>query len=118
MPSIKSAHQSAVSPTISIIPELEHIKRAALSTLASANSRRAYEHAIDKFIVWYCSEPRFGFNRARAAISLVLESLQLSAATINLHLSAIRRLADEAAENSLLSPDLAIGIRRAGETQR
>jgi integrase len=41
-----------------------------------------------------------------------LESLALSAATINLHLSAIRRLADESAESGWLSPELATGIRR------
>ena len=34
-------------PRFFIIPELEHIKRAALGSLASANSRRAYKHAID-----------------------------------------------------------------------
>jgi hypothetical protein len=64
MPSIKPSPKSAVSPTILIIPELEHTKGAALSTLASMNSRRAYKHAIDRFIAWYCSEPRLGFNRA------------------------------------------------------
>ncbi len=57
MPSIKPSQKSAVSPPILIIPELEHTKRAALSTLASMNSRRAYKHAIDRFIAWYCSEP-------------------------------------------------------------
>src|SRR5271166_2394700 len=119
MPSIKLAQQSDVSPSISILPELEHIKRAALSTLASVNTRRAYKHAIDRFIAWYCSEPRLGFNRAIVLrYRSFLESLQLSAATINLHLSAIRRLADEAAENSLLSPELAIGIRRVKGVKR
>ena len=39
------------------IPELEHAKAAALCTLASLHSRRAYKNAIDKFIAWYCSEP-------------------------------------------------------------
>lgn len=110
---------SPVSPAPLIIPELEHIKRAALGSLASVNSRRAYKHAIDRFIAWYCSEPRLGFNRTIVLrYRAFLESLQLSAATINLHLSAIRRLADEAAENSLLSPELAIGIRRVKGVKR
>jgi hypothetical protein len=47
-----------------------------------------------------------------------LESLHLSAATINLHLSAIRRLADESAESGWLSPELAIGIRRVQGVKR
>jgi hypothetical protein len=37
-----------------------------------------------------------------------LEGLSLSAATINLHLSTIRRLADESAESGWLSPELAM----------
>ena len=83
------------------IPELEHAKTAALGTLVSLHSPRAYKNVIDKFITWYCSEPRLGFNRAIVLrYRSFLESLSLSAATINLHLSAIRRLADEAAESA------------------
>jgi len=83
------------------------------------HSRRAYKNAIDKFIAWYCSEPRLGFNRAVVLrYRSFLESLSLSAATISLHLSAIRRLADEAAEISMLSPELAIGIRRVKGVKR
>ena len=43
---------------------------------------------------------------------LYLEGLQLAPATINLRLAAIRRLAFEAADNGLLSPELVAGIRR------
>jgi site-specific recombinase XerD len=95
------------------IPELEQSKAAVLNTLASAHSRRGYEYAIEKFIAWYCAEPRLAFNRSVVArYRSFLESQSLSAATINLHLSAIRRLADESAESGWLSPELAIGIRR------
>jgi hypothetical protein len=65
VPSIKSAQQSDASPTIPIIPELEHLKRAALITLASVNCRRAYEHAIERFIAWFCS-----LSRGLASIAL------------------------------------------------
>jgi hypothetical protein len=41
-----------------------------------------------------------------------LESRQLALGTSNLHLGAVRRLAYEAAECGLLSPDLAASIRR------
>ena len=119
MPQHKLSQKSVGSPAVLTIPELEQTKRTALRTLASVNSRRAYEHAIERFIAWYCSEPRLGFNRAVVLrYRSFLESLQLSAATINLHLSAIRRLADETAENSLLSPELAIGIRRVKGVKR
>ena len=46
------------------IPELEESKSAVLNTLASAHSRRSYGYAVEKFIAWYCSEPRLGFNRS------------------------------------------------------
>jgi integrase len=87
--------------------------------LASPRCRRSYKYAIDKFIAWYCSEPRLGFNRfVVVRYHSFLEGLSLSAATINLHLSAIRRLADEAAESGWFSPELAIGIRRVKGVKR
>ena len=46
------------------IPELQQSKTAVLNTLASQHSRRSYEYAIERFIAWYCSEPRLTFNRA------------------------------------------------------
>ena len=84
-----------------------------LDALVSKNSRRAYKHAIETFITCYCSEPRIGFNRLIVVqYRSFLESQSLSAATVNLQLSAVRRLADEAADSGWLSPELAIGIRR------
>jgi hypothetical protein len=46
------------------IPELQQSKTAVLNTLASQHSRRSYEYAIERFIAWYCSEPRLTFNRS------------------------------------------------------
>lgn len=110
---------SVVRSAALTIPELEHSKTAVLNTLASVHSRRSYAHAIDQFITWYCSEPRLTFNRTVVVrYRSFLERLCLSAATINLHLSAIRRLADESAESGCLSPELAIGIRRVQGVKR
>src|ERR1700735_3031566 len=96
------------------IPELQQSKTAVLNTLASRHSRRSYEYAIERFIAWYCSEPRLEFNRSVVVkYRSFLERLSLSGATINLHLSAIRRLADESAESGWLGPELAVGSRRA-----
>jgi integrase len=107
-----------ISPAATI-PELQQSKTAVLNTLASRHSRRSYEYAIDRFIAWYCSEPRLEFNRSVVVkYRSFLERLSLSAATINLHLSTIRRLADESAESGWLSPELAIGIRRVKGVKR
>src|SRR5260370_10522412 len=101
------------------IPELEQSKAAVLNSLASQHSRRSYEYAIERFIAWYCSEPRLTFNRSVVVkYRAFLERLSLSAATINLHLSAIRRLADESAESGWLSAEHAIGIRRVKGVKR
>jgi len=65
------------------IPELEQSKAAVLDTLASPHSRRSYQYAIERFIAWYCDEPRLAFNRSVVVrYRSFLESLSLSAATI------------------------------------
>jgi site-specific recombinase XerD len=47
-----------------------------------------------------------------------LESRQLAPGTINVRLAAVRRLAYEAADSGLLSPELAAGIRRVKGAQK
>ena len=70
-------------------------------------------------LVWRVHYTRLTFNRSVVVrYRSFLERLSLSAATINLHLSAIRRLADESAESGWLSPELAIGIRRVKGVKR
>ena len=95
------------------LPDLDHCKRAVLNSLGSPASRRVYEYAIDQFIAWYCSEPRLAFNRIVVVrYRMYLESRGLAANTINQQLAAVRRLAHEAADAGLLSPELAAGISR------
>src|SRR5438552_16160723 len=95
------------------LPDLDHCKTAVLNSLGSPASRRVYEYAIDQFIAWYCSEPRLAFNRIVVVrYRVYLESRHLAANTINQQLAAVRRLAHEAADAGLLSPDLAAGISR------
>jgi site-specific recombinase XerD len=95
------------------LPDLDHSKFAVLNSLTSPASRRVYEYAIDQFIAWYCSEPRLAFNRIVVVrYRMHLESRGLAANTINQQLAAVRRLAHEAADSGLLSPELAAGISR------
>ena len=95
------------------LPDLDHSKMAVLNSLTSPSSRRVYQYAIDQFIAWYCSEPRLAFNRVVVVrYRMHLESRKLAANTINQQLAAVRRLAHEAADAGLLSPDLAAGISR------
>jgi site-specific recombinase XerD len=95
------------------LPDLDHCKLAVLNSLGSPASRRVYEYAIDQFIAWYCSEPRLALNRIVVVrYRMYLEYRGLAANTINQQLAAVRRLAHEAADSGLLSPELAAGISR------
>jgi integrase len=95
------------------LPDLEHSKSAVLNSLPSVSSQRSYDHAIRQFIDWYCSEPRLAFNKIVVTrYRIFLEQAHYASSTINLRLAAVRRLAYEAADAGLLSPDLAAGIRR------
>jgi hypothetical protein len=95
------------------LPDLEQSRSAVLNSLTSPSSQPSYDHAIRDFIDWYCSEPRLAFNRIVVTrYRINLEQKRYAASTINLRLAAVRRLAYEAADAGLLSPDLAAGIRR------
>jgi site-specific recombinase XerD len=101
------------------LPDLDHAKRSVLNTLGSPDSVRSYTFAIDDFIGWYCSEPRLAFSKhVVLRYRLDLESRSLSASTINLRLAAVRRLAFEAADTGLLSPELAAGIQRVKSAKK
>lgn len=105
--------------TVLRLPDLEQSKRAVLNSLAAASSQESYEHAIDEFIGWYCSEPRLSFNRTVVLrYRFFLEQKNLAPSTINVRLAAVRRLAYEAADTGLLSPELAAGIRRVKGAKR
>ncbi len=81
--------------------------------LTSAHAPRGYRHAIEEFVEWCCWEPRLSFSRTVVLrYRIHLESRNLAPGTINLRLGPVRRLAYEAADCGLLSPDLAAGIRR------
>jgi N-glycosylase/DNA lyase len=89
----KTRRKRVARPVLNL-PDLEQSKSAVLNSLASLNSRRAYEYAIREFTEWYCSEPRLAFNKTvLTRYRMFLEQAHYSASTINLQLTAIRRLA-------------------------
>src|SRR5712692_2505354 len=105
--------------TVLRLPDLEQAKCAVLNSLAASSSQESYGHAIDEFIGWYCSEPRLALNRTVVLrYRFFLEQNKLAPSTINVRLAAVRRLAYEAADTGLLSPELAAGIRRVKGAKR
>jgi hypothetical protein len=90
------------------LPDLEQSKAAVLNSLTSKSGQRTYDRAITDFVAWYCSEPRLALNRTVVLrYRIYLEQKQYAPTTINLHLAAVRRVAFEAADSGLLSPELA-----------
>jgi len=92
--------------------DLDRLKRLLLAGISAPNSRRAYARALTDFVEWYIREPRGPFSKLVVEeYRTHLATLSLAPSTINVRLSAIRKLASQAAEAGLLSNDLAIGIR-------
>jgi len=101
------------------LPDLEQSKAAVLNSLTSKSGQRTYDRAITDFVEWYCSEPRLAFNRTVVLrYRIYLEQKRYAPTTINLRLAAVRRIAFEAADSGLLSPELAAGIRRVRGVRR
>src|SRR5215470_12449438 len=114
-----SRRKRTTTKSVLRLPDLEHAKAAVLNSLTSSDAQRGYRHAIDEFIGWYCSEPRLAFNRMVVLrYRFFLEQKNLAHSTINVRLAAVRRLAYEAADTGLLSPELAAGIRRVKGAKR
>jgi hypothetical protein len=62
---------------------------------------------IDQFVNWYCSEPRRPLNKTVVTrYRMHLEERHLAPGTISGHLAAVRRMAYEAADSGLPSPEL------------
>lgn len=106
MPHTRPMRRKKAPKGVLALPDLEHAKSAVLSSLTSRSGQRTYDHAIREFVGWYCSEPRLEFNRTVVlCYRIFLEQRQYAPATINLRLAAVRRVAYEAADAGLLSPE-------------
>jgi integrase len=89
------------------------LKALVLDSVSSPITKRVYNLGLDEFFAWYGREPRPGFTKATvAAWRVVLETRGLGAVSINVRITAVRKLAVEAADNGLLAPELANGITR------
>jgi integrase len=89
------------------------LKTLVLDSVSSPITRRVYNLGLDEFFAWYGQEPRAGFTKATvAAWRVALEARGLGAVSINVRITAVRKLAMEAEDNGLLAPELASGITR------
>ena len=101
---------------LTVVPQAAHwqrLKRLVLDSVSSPITRRVYNLGLDEFFEWFGREPRPGFTKATVcAWRVALEARGLGAVSINVRITAVRKLAVEAADNGLLAPELANGIAR------
>jgi integrase len=94
--------------------EWRRLKSLVLDSVSSPITKRVYNLGLDEFIDWYTAGPRpAGFTKATVmAWRVALESRGLGPISINVRITAVRKLAVEAADNGFLAPELASGIAR------
>jgi integrase len=89
------------------------LKMLVLDSVSSPITKRVYNLGLDEFFEWFGREPRPGFTKATvSAWRVALEARGLGSISINVRITAVRKLAVEAADNGLLAPELAAGIAR------
>src|SRR4051812_33485808 len=93
--------------------EWRRLKALVLDSVSSPITRRVYNLGLNEFIAWFTLAPRAGFTKATvSAWRVSLELRGLGSVSINVRITAVRKLAVEAADNGLLAPELAAGIAR------
>src|SRR5689334_7741296 len=93
--------------------EWRRLKALVLDSVSSPITRRVYNLGLDEFFEWYGQEVRPGFTKATvAAWRVALEARGLGPISINVRITAVRKLAVEAADNGLMPPEIAAGITR------
>lgn len=92
----------------------EGVKDLVLDALTSKYSKVMYGKALDDFLSWYQEGGMPGLSKATVNHykAYLLSSTDYAPATINLRLSAIRKLAREAADNGLMDEWQAGGVSR------
>src|SRR5881227_3976912 len=86
--------------------------RVVLDGLPSEHSRRAYRRALLDFFHWHRGVRRPQLSKAVVQrYAAELREAGMAPSSVNQRLSAIRKLAAEAADNGALDPQVAIGIR-------
>jgi site-specific recombinase XerD len=99
--------------TIQKIAGWDKLRAMVLDSVSSPITKRVYSMALDEFLVWFQQAPRPGFTKATvSAWRVSLEERRLGSSSIIVRMSAIRKLAAEAADNGILAPELAAGIAR------
>jgi integrase/recombinase XerD len=111
------ADQSLVRSKLT--PAEAYAIRIVLDGLPSEHSRRAYERALMDFFLWHKGLGRPQLNKAIVQrYAAELRDAGMAPSSVNQRLSAIRKLALEAADNGVLDPQVASGIQAVKGARR
>ena len=95
------------------------VRALVLASVSSPHSRRVYAKALDDLWAWSQHSAPGGFTRETVQrYRTYLESRGITASTVNLHLTVIRKLAREAALNGVLGQDAAAAIAEVKGTRQ
>ena len=101
-----------MSTELTTYQDTSAIVNLVLDSMTSEHSRRAYDRALVDFLDWHAGQGRPPLSKALVQrYKVKLQGDGLAPSTVNLRLSAIRKLAREAADNGLIDPLLANGIK-------
>jgi len=89
---------------------LRAMQSLVIDGLNSPHSKAMYSHAIDDFLAWREGKGPMIKAQVNAYKNYLLSEMEYAPSTINLRLSAIRKLAREAADNGVMDPALAQGV--------
>ncbi len=98
----------------SLDPGLQKIKQIVLDGLRSQHSKDSYDRSLTDFLSWYQIHAA-GEGFTKATVQRWVEKLRqegLSSSTINVRLSAVRKLALEAADADAIPENVAQSIKR------
>lgn len=100
-------------------PGILKIKSLVLDSVSSPSSKRTYAAGMDEFLTWSRSVGwQDGFTKAAVnAYKTHLYNSELAPATINLRLTAVKKMAREASDNQLLPLGVADAIERVKGVQ-
>ena len=101
------------------VPSLQPILELATDSVASPHTKRAYRAALTAFLLWCQSTGSPAFTKALVQqYRSLLEERYLSPSSVNVQISAIRRLAAEMADNGLLDRETSLVIAKVRGPRR
>lgn len=103
MNAIVPVHTTAIQPIVNLVT----------NAVTSEHTKRAYGRALTDFMTWHAATGQAGLNKATVQAHITeLRGRGVSASSINQRLTALRKLAIEAADNGLIDYAVAEAIGR------